>query len=312
MFKNQIPNHNLKNYYEWIIDKSMVEVIKGVKEIQEKYKIIGRTEELTKIILAHSIGKNILIEGEVGVGKTTLANAVSSYFDAKFYRIDCSEETLTHNLIGYFDPPLVIAKGYIEESYVYGPLASAMKNGGCLFINEINRMPESTQNVLLTALDEKILEIPKLKTIRANRDFFVIATLNPSAHVGVTVLGEALKDRFIWIKLDYQTPEEEIEIIKQEVDFNSEKENQIPVLAQEIIQTTRNITSIRRGSSIRGAIDLSGLMTQYEQKNSTKNWIDAAIMALYNKIELEDGISKTKIEIITDVVLAVLNKSDFQ
>jgi MoxR-like ATPase len=289
----------------------MADMDSKIKEIQSKYKIIGRKDELTKIILAHLVDKNILIEGEVGVGKTTLANAVSSYFDTKFYRIDCSEETLTHNLIGYFDPPLVIAKGYIEESYVYGPLASAMMNGGCLFINEINRMPESTQNILLTALDEKILEIPKLKTIRASNKFFVIATLNPSAHVGVTVLGEAIKDRFIWIHLDYQPPEEEIEIIKKEVNLNSGKDENLAKVSQEIIQMTRNTTSIRRGSSIRGAIDLAGLMTQYENINSAKNWIDAAIMALYNKIELEDGANKSKKEVITDIVLAVLNKSDF-
>ncbi|MFX0070058.1 MAG: AAA family ATPase [Candidatus Hermodarchaeota archaeon] len=290
----------------------MVNISESVKEIQEKYKIIGRSEELKKVILAHSVRKNILIEGEVGVGKTTLANAVSSYFDSKFYRIDCSEETLTHNLIGYFDPPLVIAKGYIEESYVYGPLASAMMNGGCLFINEINRMPESTQNILLTALDEKLLEIPKLKTIRANKKFFVIATLNPSAHVGVTALGEAIKDRFVWIHLDYQSPDEEIEIIKQEFNFDGKLDDRIATIAQEIIQITRDTTSIRRGSSIRGGIDLSGLITQYESANSAKNWIDAAIMALYNKIELEDGVNKSKKELIADIVLAVLNKSDFQ
>ena len=290
----------------------MAEMDSRIKEIQSKYKIIGRTEELKKIILAHLVGKNILIEGEVGVGKTTLANAVSSYFDSKFYRIDCSEETLTHNLIGYFDPPLVIAKGYVEESYIYGPLASAMMNGGCLFINEINRMPESTQNILLTALDEKILEIPKLKTIRARDDFFVIATLNPSAHIGVTILGEAIKDRFVWVHLDYQPPEEEIEIIKKEVELNSGKDEILAKIAQEIIQITRNNTSILRGSSIRGAIYLAALMTQYDSTNSTKNWIDAAIMALYNKIELEDGISKSKKEIIANIVLAVLNKTDFQ
>ncbi|MGM0470584.1 MAG: AAA family ATPase, partial [Promethearchaeati archaeon] len=192
----------------------------AIREIQQKYKIIGREEELKKIILAHSIGKNILIEGEVGVGKTTIARGVSSYFDADFFRIDCSEDTLTHNLVGYWDPPLVISKGYIEDAYRYGPLTSAMIHGGCLFINEINRMPEITQNALLTALDEKILEIPKLKTVHAQKGFFTIATLNPSAHIGVTVLGEAIKDRFIWIKLDYQNPEEERKIIIKEAELN--------------------------------------------------------------------------------------------
>lgn len=283
-----------------------------IENIQQKYKIIGRADELEKIILARSVGKNILIEGEVGVGKTTVAKAISAYFDSEFYRIDCNEETLSHNLVGYWDPPLVISKGYIEGSYIYGPLPLAMMNGGCLFINEINRMPESTQNSLLTSLDEGLLEIPKLKTIQAQKDFFVVATQNPSAHVGVTVLGEALKDRFIWVQLDYQTPEEEIKIIKQEAKFKNSDDPKIAIICQQIIQYTRQSTSLRRGSSIRGAIDLADLIIDSETQNSAQKWVDRAIMALYNKIELEDGSAKTKKEIITDIVLSVLNKADFQ
>jgi len=290
----------------------MVDTTGTVKNIQDKYKLIGRTEELRQIVLAHSVGKNILIEGEVGVGKTTLAKAIASYFDTDFYRVDCSEDLLSHNLVGYFDPPLVISQGYSEASYKYGPLALAMLNGGCLFINEINRMPESTQNSLLTSLDEGILEIPKLKTIKAHEDFFVVATQNPSAHVGVTVLGEALIDRFIWINLTYQSPEEEILIIKQEANLNSGSGDKIAKISQNIIQVTRESTSIRRGSSIRGAIDLATLINQYDNNNSTKNWVEAAVMSLYNKIELEDGLTQSKKEIITNIVLAVLNKSDFQ
>ena len=290
----------------------MVDITARVKDIQEKNKIIGRTEELRQIIIGNSVGKNILLEGDVGTGKTTLAKAVSSYFTSNFYRVDCSEELLPHNLVGYFDPPLVIAKGYVEDSYRYGPLALAMMNGGCLFINEINRMPENTQNSLLTALDEGILEIPKLKTITAHDDFFVITTQNPAAHVGVTVLGEALKDRFIWINLTYQNPEEEILIIKQEANLNDSDNNKIATISQQIVQITRGNTAIRRGSSIRGAIDLTTLMNQYENTNSSKNWVEAAVMALYNKIELEDGLTQSKKEIITNIVLAVLSKSDFQ
>jgi len=283
-----------------------------VKEIQSKYKIIGRTEELEKIILARSVDKNLIIEGQVGTGKTRIAKAIASFYDTDFARIDCSEETLPHNLVGYFDPPLVISKGYQEDSYIYGPLASSMLKGGCLFINEINRMPESTQNSLLTALDEGILEIPKLKTIKAHNKFFTIATQNPAAHVGVTVIGEALKDRFIWIKLDFQPSEEEVLIIKQEANLNDTNGEKIAQLSQQIIHHSRNNRSFQRGSSIRGAIDLAQLISKTEEINSSKNWVSTSIMALYNKVELEDGVTSSKEEIIADIVLSVLNSSDFQ
>ena len=283
-----------------------------VKEIQKRYKVIGRTEELEKIILARLVNKNILIEGEVGVGKTRIAKAIASYYDTDFTRIDCSEETLPHNLVGYFDPPLVISKGYLEDSYIYGPLASSMLKGGCLFINEINRMPESTQNSLLTALDEGILEIPKLKTIKAHEKFFVIATQNPAAHVGVTVIGEALKDRFIWINLGFQSAEEEILIIKQEAILNDSNGDIIAQISQKIVDRSRNNTSIRRGSSIRGAIDLAQLASKTENIKSSKNWVNIAIMALYNKIELEDGATSSKEDIIAEIVLSALNTEDFQ
>ncbi|MFO8020083.1 MAG: MoxR family ATPase [Promethearchaeia archaeon] len=285
-----------------------------IETIQKKFNIIGRQDELEKIIIAHSVGKHILIEGEVGVGKTTLARAVADYFDKDFFRIDCSEDTLTHNLVGYWNPPMVIADGYIEDSYLYGPLAEAMMNGGCLFINEINRMPESTQNALLTSLDERILKIPKLKTIEASDGFFVIATQNPAAHVGVSVLGEALKDRFIWVKLEYQPPEEERAIIKQEVGLNGKDGDRIAIISQKVIQETRERPSLRRGSSIRGGIDLAALVNNYGEQglDSSKVWVNSAIMALFNKIELEDGITRTKNDIITNIVLQVLNQTDFQ
>ncbi len=290
----------------------MVDVSETVKKIQDKFNIIGRSEEIRKIIIARSVGKNVLIEGDVGVGKTTIARAVASYFDSNFYRIDCSEETLPHNLVGYFDPPLAISKGYNEESYIYGPLAQAMLSGGCLFINEINRMPESTQNSLLTALDERILEIAKLKTIEANEGFFTIATQNPTAHIGVTVLGEAIKDRFIWIKLEYQSPEEEIEIIKKEAHFNGPDSNKIALISQKIVELSRRTNNIMRGSSVRGAIDLADIILKSENFKSSKAWVEAAVMSLYNKIELEDGVTRSKSEIITDIVLSVLNQTDFQ
>ena len=60
----------------------MFDSTKIIKEIQEEFHIIGRSIELEKIILARSVEKNILIEGEVGVGKTRIAKAVANYYDS--------------------------------------------------------------------------------------------------------------------------------------------------------------------------------------------------------------------------------------
>ncbi|MHA1767540.1 MAG: AAA family ATPase [Promethearchaeota archaeon] len=279
-----------------------------IKTIQKKYKIIGREKELRLLLIALKAKKHIILEGSVGTGKTYLARALAHYSNANFYRIDGSEDVLSHVLVGYFDPPAVMDKGYIEDSFIYGPLSLAMQNGGCLFINELNRIPESTQNVLLSALDEHKLIIPKLKTIITNENdgFITIATQNPSAHVGVSALGEALKDRFVWVKIDYQSEQEEIEIVKLNLDTSIPHINLISTIAVKIVNLTRTHPDFRRGASIRGAIDLAQLVQAYEKQPSQQFWQESTIMALHSKVELTDGTQRTIHEILVEIVNNVL------
>ena len=208
----------------------------------------------------------------------------------------------------------MVANGYSEDSFIYGPLALAMINGGCLFINEINRIPEASQNILLTALDEGILEVPKLSTIRAKDSFFVVATQNPEAHIGVTALGEALKDRFVWVKLDFQPEEEELGIVIQEVDLHSKGQHEIAALAVKITRATRSDEDIRQGASVRAAIDIAALIKAnraMQPEETAQLWTTAAIMALATKIDLIDGVTDTREEIITRIVLKALQNNPF-
>jgi len=301
-----------------------VQLDSQIKEIQQKYKIVGRTDEIRKILLAFYSGKHILIEGEIGTSKTTLARAFAAFMDKNFFRVDGSEDVLSHVLVGYFDPPQVLAKGYGENAFIFGPLSDAMKRGGVLFINELNRLPESTQNVLLSALDEGYLNVPKLAPIKSKDGFIVITTMNPSAHVGVTSLGEALKDRFVWIKVDYQSEAEEIEIIKLKLDELLSKhnltiedsiKNYISVISTRIIRATRKHESLRRGASIRGGIDMAALVLMHSNydkpiKEDEQFWFSAAYMALSTKIELEDGADTNVKAVIDQIVGAILK--DFQ
>ncbi|MHA1971529.1 MAG: AAA family ATPase [Candidatus Hodarchaeales archaeon] len=276
-----------------------------ILEIQEKFGVVGRDNTLRKLILGKMAGKHIIIEGPVGVGKTTLAHAVAAYFDQGFIRIDGDERYTESKLVGHFEPPLVVEKGWVWDAFVPGPLTLAMKNGSILFINEANRLIEGTQNVLLPSMDEGILILPKLGVIKAAEGFLVVATQNPESYIGTTVLSEALKDRFVWIKLDHQGYEQELEIVKQKAQLD-EEENRIGEIATKITRATRNHPDIRRGSSIRGAIDLAKILKLVSSLN-LETVSEMAIMTIATKIELEDGVERPIEDVIHEIAEAILS-----
>lgn len=276
-----------------------------ILDIQEKFGVVGRERTLRKLILGKTAGKHIIIEGPVGVGKTTLAHAVAAYFDQGFIRIDGDERYTESKLVGHFEPPLVVERGWVWDAFVPGPLTLAMKNGSILFINEANRLIEGTQNVLLPSMDEGILILPKLGVVNAKEGFLVVATQNPESYIGTTVLSEALKDRFVWIKLDHQGFEEELEIVKKKAQIGDE-DNLIAETAAKITRATRNHSDIRRGSSIRGAIDLAKILSLVSSMN-LETVSEMAIMTLATKIELEDGVERPIEDIIHEIVEAVLS-----
>jgi gas vesicle protein GvpN len=282
---------------------------KDVEVIKKRFNIVGREIELAMLLRAVESGKHVLLEGPVGVGKTTVASAVATFLNKPIYRVDGDERYTEHKLVGWFDPPLVLAKGYTRDAFILGPLTQSMSNGGILFINELNRMPEGTQNVLLPAMDERIIVIPKIGEVKAKPGFLVIATQNPEEFVGTSRLSEALRDRFVRIGLDYQTEaEEEAIVVKETGYFGAE----LVKLAVKIIRKTREHPDIKRGSSIRGAIDFVDLLKHHQSKQlslSNSTYVEAAVMALHNKIETNVRANKSKEEIIKEIVLTSLKET---
>ncbi|MHA2170409.1 MAG: AAA family ATPase, partial [Candidatus Kariarchaeaceae archaeon] len=261
-----------------------------------------------KLCLASKLAnKHLLLEGDVGVGKTTMAHSLANYFSLNIERVDGDDRYSAARLVGHFDPPMVIQKGYTWESFVRGPLVSAMQNGSILFLNELNRMPEGTQNVLLAAMDEGVIMVPKLGMVEAKEGFFIVSAMNPQEFVATTPLSEALKDRFAWVRLEYQVEEEEQEITRIRTGVN---DDQILSIAVKAVRKSRNWGDLRRGSSIRGAIDYASIL-QFLDKTVPESWLEAGIMALATKVELEDGIDKRIEQVITEIVNEVLAEQDF-
>lgn len=276
-------------------------ILEEVDEIRKMYGIVGRKQELYRILIAVRSGKHVLLEGPVGVGKTLLARSIANYLSRDFVRVDGDERLNETKLIGYWDPPLVLKRGYVEEAFVPGPLTRAATSGSILFINELNRLPESAQNALLPVMDEGLIHIPHLGTVRAKEGFLIIATQNPEEDVGVLRLSEALKDRFVLVKLDYPERDEEVEIVKKHVPAADDKTTEISV---DIVRSTRNHPSILRGGSIRSSIDIAKISSMLG--GDSDRWYNAALMVLPQRIELRDSTTNKEL-LIRKIVESVLD-----
>lgn len=282
------------------------ELVAEVEEVRERYQVVGRREELRRILAAARAGRHILLEGPVGVGKTFLAKVVASHLGREFIRVDGDERLTESKLIGYWDPPIVLSRGYVREAFIEGPLTKAALSGSILFINELNRLPESAQNALLPVMDEGIIIAPHLGELRAKPGFLIVATQNPEESVGVTRLSEALRDRFVLIRLDYQSEEEEREIVRLRSGVD---DPEVVSTAVRIVRETRVDPSIRRGASVRSAIDLASVVSQMNSPPSEDDWVTAAVMVLSTRVELREGLSDDVETVIRDIVLRTLRGS---
>ena len=255
--------------------------------------IVGRTAETGKVLACLKAKRNVLLEGPVGVGKTRLALHVTDQLNKKVFRVDGDNRYSEQKLSGWFDPPTVIKKGFSKEAFVPGPLVEAMQQGGVLFINELNRLPEGVQNVLLPAIDERMIIVPRLGKVTAKEGFLVVATQNPKEFVATSHLSEAILDRFELVVLDYQTEEEEVEIVAAQIKDVGLPKSDLEKLALASVllaRMTRDHERIRRGASVRAALSVAEIaaVLMLEGKKFGEAFLAAVLMALPTRIEIEN------------------------
>jgi len=265
-----------------------------IEKIQREHGIVGREAELAMALAVLGAGRHLLLEGPVGVGKTTVALAVCAHLGRDTVRVDGDDRYSESKLTGWFDPPLVLKEGYREESFFPGPLVEAMRGGRVLFINELNRMPESVQNVLLPALDEHLVQVPHIGEVRAAQGFQVVATQNPVEYVATGHLSEALRDRFEHLALAYQSAAEEQDIVVAETGCDDAA---LVTTAVRLTRGTRLHPRFRKGASVRGAIATVAIAERLWQSDrdacgavSRDVLRRAAEAALTTRVDIRDDI----------------------
>ncbi len=279
-----------------------------IKRITQR--IVGRQEEITVILSALESGRNIFLEGPPGTSKSTILRVVVEELGRPFHWITGNSDLTATKLLGYFDPSLVLSHGYKPENFEYGALTKAMVDGGILYVEEFNRLPDDTCNAFISAMSERSIPIPRLGTVEAKPTFCVVASLNPYDDAGTLNISRALRDRFCSIRMDYQLKNEEIEIVWTQVHNQiSPPTLHLPNIVEasvEMSRRTRVHPDLRMGSSVRGAIDMALLAIRLIAHNRefTSNKPDlellrtAAHAALRDKIRVNEVSDQTSDEIL--------------
>jgi magnesium chelatase subunit D len=266
-------------------------------------RIVGLQREREVLTVALQAGRHVVIEGPPGTGKSTLLRDIARQAGSVVVFAEGNAELTPARLIGQYDPAQVLTEGYVPDSFTDGPLLRAMRAGALLYLEEFNRVPEETLNVLITVLAEGEIAVPRLGMVRADPGFRLVAAMNPFDAIGTARVSHAIADRICRVVLGYQDAAAEREITAAVTSQNG----QVVEFAVALTRATREHPDVRMGSSVRGAIDLVVLLAGLARLRGEPGLAratarDAAFAALSGRIRLADGCDRTPESVIDELL----------
>lgn len=228
---------------------------------------------LRDAVIALSLGKNILLKGPTGSGKTRLAESLSNLFNQPMHSVNCSVDTDTEALLGF---KTITQSGDTSRiEFIPGPVIKAMEKGHLLYIDEINMAKPETLPVLNSILDyrRRLTNPLTADVVQAKEMFGVIAAIN-EGYVGTVPLNEALKNRFIVLDIPYVQGNILKDVIKQESKLNNDKMiDKFVQLSSDLLMQVKSGIIPEEAASIRALIDTCDLAVYMEPLRAVRRGI---------------------------------------
>ena len=198
--------------------------------------IVGKRDVIEKILTALLAEGHILLDDVPGVGKTTLAVALSRAVGLAFQRVQFTPDVLPSDLVGF--------SMYDKASgeFVYRP--GALNAANLVLGDEINRASSKTQSALLEAMEERQVTVDG-KSYPLKSPFLVIATENSVGTAGTQHLPYAQMDRFlVRLSLGYPDYEAQMAMLRDRQAINPLENVSCVMSAEELLSLQREARAV--------------------------------------------------------------------
>lgn len=227
-------------------------------------------KDVTQRAMAYiQAGFPIHFRGTTGTGKTTLAMHVASLIGRPVIMIHGDEEFSTSDLVGgeygyrmrkvidNFIHSVLKTEEDMSRKWIDNRLTVACKYGFTLIYDEFTRSRPEANNVLLSVLQEKMMDLPPdsgdSDYLQVHPDFTAIFTSNPEDYAGVHRSQDALRDRMVTLDLDYFGKETEIAITEAKSGLAREEAEKIV----DIVRGLRDSGECEFAPTVRGCITIA-------------------------------------------------------
>jgi len=243
-------------------------------EASEEFVCTPHVKDLTDRAMAYlAVGYSVHFAGAAGTGKTTLAFHVAAKIGQPVILIHGDDEFGSSDLVGRdagyrksklvdnFIHSVVKTEEEMRSFWVDNRLTTACRDGYILIYDEFTRSRPEANNVLLSILEERILNLPSLRRtgegyLEVHPSFRAIFTSNPEEYAGVHKTQDALLDRVITIHADHYDRETEVEITTSKSGI-SRKNAEVIV---DIIRELRLVGVNNRRPTIRACIAIAKVL----------------------------------------------------